>query len=125
MTTKELEKRIKDLERKVDTLSRKLLKQAKDVTCDFCGYEWNTRSNHFKISCPSCGNKTDNPHANEEPEEPKAEKSNKNSKKDKDGYEWNPKEKIWEKGNSFKYKKNGASYRKGKGIGQGLKKIGV
>jgi len=27
------------------------------VKCLKCGYEWNTRSEMYFVSCPSCGNK--------------------------------------------------------------------
>jgi len=41
-------------------------KETKRIKCKYCGYEWNTRSKHVKVSCPSCLNKVDNKEAEEE-----------------------------------------------------------
>jgi len=32
----------------------------KKVKCSHCGYEWNTRSTHKYVSCPSCLGKVKN-----------------------------------------------------------------
>jgi len=29
----------------------------KEAKCSKCGYEWKTKSQLLKVSCPSCGNK--------------------------------------------------------------------
>ncbi len=28
------------------------------VECEFCGYEWKTKSDHVFVTCPSCLKKT-------------------------------------------------------------------
>ena len=35
----------------------------KNIACTHCSYTWNTRSKLKMITCPSCAQKTENPHA--------------------------------------------------------------
>ena len=55
------------VERKIRTIGRNRERDYQDakplgrwgVKCHICGYEWETISDAWKVTCPSCSNKTD------------------------------------------------------------------
>ena len=58
-----VKREIKEIKQDLKSINNRLGNRTpiiKLIECSHCGYLWHSKATSVKISCPSCGNKTDN-----------------------------------------------------------------